>query len=117
MSHPFSLHISILSLFRYRRHIKLPLHAAEFLPITWRENAIVTDTDKPVRQYVLRKKIQERIDAFGLDLMFAATSIVLVIVGNCIVSHVHYSGICNGHTISITSDVLQDLTDSLGRRL
>ena len=78
------------------------LYAAQLLAVAWRENAIVTDTDKPVRQYMLRKKIQERVDAFGLDLMFAAASIVLVIVGNCIVCHVHYSGICNGHTIGIT---------------
>ena len=66
---------------------------------------------------MLRKKIQERVDAFGLDLMFAAASIVLVIVGNCVVSHVQYSGICNGHTIGIASDVFKNLADSLYGRL
>ena len=71
----------------------MPLHATEFLPITWRENAIVTDTDKPVRQYMLRKKIQECIDALGLDLMLAAASIVLVVVGDCVISHVQYPGV------------------------
>ena len=48
--------LSFLPLFRYRWHIKLPLHATEFLPITWKENAIGTDTDKPVQQYLLRMK-------------------------------------------------------------
>ena len=77
----------------------------------------MTYTDKPVWQYVLREKIQERIDALFLDLMLAATSVVFVIVGDSVISHVQYPGICNGHTIGITSDVFKNLADSLGRRL
>ena len=65
---------------------------------------------------MLRKKIQERIDAFGLDLMLSAISIVLVIVRDSAISHVQYPGIGDSHAIGITSDVFQDLTDSLGRR-
>ena len=95
----------------------MPLHAAEFLPITWRENAIVTDTDKPVWQYVLGQSSQEIVNSNVGDFVLPTTSVILVIEGNMRVSDIQYSGICNGHTIGITSDVLQDLTDSLGRRL
>ena len=95
----------------------MQLYATKFLPIARRENSIVTDPDKPFRQYVLREKIQECIDALGLDPMLSAISIVLVIVRDSAISHVQYPGIGNGHTIGIASDVFQDLTDSLGRRL
>ena len=66
---------------------------------------------------MLRKKIQERIDAFGLDLMLAATSVVLVIVGDSVISHVQYPGVGDSHTISVPPDVLEYLVDSLGGRL
>ena len=95
----------------------MQLYVTEFLPITWRENAIVTDTDKPVWQYVLRKKIQECIDTLGLDLMLATASVVLVIVGDCAISHVQDPGVSDCHTIGVASDVFKNLADSLCGRL
>ena len=77
----------------------------------------MTDTDKPVWQYVLRKKIQECIDTLGLDLMLATASVVLVIVGDCAISHVQDPGVSDCHTIGIASDVFKNLADSLGGRL
>jgi hypothetical protein len=93
------------------------LYATKFLPIALRENSIVTDPDKPFRQYVLREKIQECIDALGLDPMLSAISIVLVIVRDCAISHVQDPGVSDCHTIGIASDVFKNLADSLGGRL
>jgi len=98
-------------------HIKLPLYAAEFLPITWRENTVVTDTDKPVREYVLGEKIQKGVNLHGHDAMLSAFPVYLVIVGDLRAGHVQNPGIGDSHTIGIATNVFKYLVDSLGRRL
>ncbi len=77
----------------------------------------MADPDKPVREYVLGEQIQEGVNLHGHDTMFPAFPVILVVVGNLRVGHILYSGIGDGHTIGIASDVFKNLIDSLGRGL
>ena len=49
--------------------------------------------------------------------MLAATSVILVVIGNLSVIHIQNPGISDSHTIGIAPDVLKNLVDSLGRGL
>lgn len=81
-----------------------------------REESIVADPDKPVWEYVLGEKIQEIDNIHGHDTMLSATSVILVVVGNSIISDVLYPGIADGNPKGISPDVLENLVDSLCRR-
>ena len=94
----------------------MPLDIAENLPVTRGEDAIVADPDKPTREYVLGKQIQEAHNAHAHDTMFTATLVLLVVVGYLFVGQIQYSGIGDGHPISIAPDVLEYLTDAFCRR-
>ena len=72
--------------------------------------------DKSVWQYVLGEQIQEVNNHHGHDTMLAATSVILVVIGDFLFSHVLYPGIADGNPKGITSDVLENQVDSLCRR-
>ena len=93
------------------------LYAAQLLAVAGRENAIVTYSDEMVRQYMKRQQIQKSINGSGHNLMFASFPVILVIVQDFGVGHIQDSGIGYGHTVGIAPDVLEHLSDSLGRRL
>ena len=93
------------------------LDAAQLLAVAGRENAIVTYSDEMVRQYMKRQQIKERIDVHGYDSMLAALLVHLVIIRDMSVCNIEYPGIGDGHAIGIAPDVLEHLSDSLGRRL
>lgn len=76
----------------------------------------MTDPDKPTREYVLRKQIQEAHNAHIHDTMFPATFVLLVVVGNLRAGDAQYPGIGNGHTIGIAGNILEDEIDTFGRR-
>ena len=66
---------------------------------------------------MLGEVIQECVNAISLDLMLAATFVILVVIGYGFVSHVQNPGVGDGHTIGIPPDVFKDLIDSFCRRL
>ena len=77
----------------------------------------MTDTDKPVRQYVLGQSSQEIVNSNVGDFVLPTTSVILVIEGNMRVCDIQYPGIGDSHTIGIASDVFEHLIHPLGRRL
>ena len=93
------------------------LYAAQLLAVAGREYAIVTYSDKMVRQYMKRQQIKERIDVHGYDSVLATLLVHFVVIGDLRVGHVQNSGICDGHAVGIAPDVFEHLSDSLGRRL
>jgi len=95
----------------------LLLYAAQFLAVAGREYAIVTYSDKVIRQDMKREQIQKSINGSGHNLMFASFPVILVIVQDFGVGHIQDSGIGYGHTVGIAPDVFEHLSDSLGRRL
>lgn len=64
-----------------------------------------------------RQQIKERIDVHGYDSMLATLLVHFVVIGDLRVGHVQNSGICDGHAVGIAPDVLEHLSDSLGRGL
>lgn len=66
---------------------------------------------------MLGEVIQECVNAISLDLMLAATFVILVVIGYGFFSHVQNPGVGDGHTIGIPPDVFKDLIDSFCRRL
>jgi len=76
----------------------------------------VADSDKPVWEYVLGEQIQEVNNHHGHYTMLVATSVILVVIGDFLVSYVQYPGIADGNPKGITSDVLENQVDSLCRR-
>lgn len=92
------------------------LDAAEYLTVARREESIVADSDKPVREYVLGEQIQEGVNLHGHDAMLSAFPVHLVIVGDLRAGHVQNPGIGDSHTIGIATNVFKYLVDSLGRR-
>ena len=76
----------------------------------------MTDPDKPAREYVLGKQIQEFINFHSHDTMFSATLVLLVVIGDLFVGQIHYSGIGDGHTKDIAGNILKDQIDTFGRR-
>ena len=64
------------------------LDAAEYLTVARREESIVADSDKPVREYVLGEQIQEGVNLRGHDAMLPAFPVHLVIVGDLRACHV-----------------------------
>ena len=103
--------------FRYRRHVKLLLYAAQLLAVAWRENAVVTYSDKMVRQYMKRQQIEERIDVHGHDSMLATLLVHLVVIRDMSVCDIEYPGVCDSYAVGIAPDVFENLSDSLGRGL
>lgn len=93
------------------------LDAAQLIVVAGREYAIVTDTYKPVRQYVLGQSIQEIVNSNVSDIVLPTTSVIFVIEGNMRVSDIQYPGIGDSHAKGIASDVFKNLSDSLSRRL
>ena len=64
-----------------------------------------------------RQQIKECIDVHGHDSMLAALLVYLVVIRDMSVSNIEYSGISDGHAVGIAPDVLEHLSDSLGRGL
>ena len=64
-----------------------------------------------------REQIKERIDVHGHDTVLSTLLVHLVIIRDMSVCNIEYSGIGDGHTIGIAPDVLEHLSDSLGRGL
>ena len=64
-----------------------------------------------------RQQIKECIDVHGHDSMLAALLVYLVVIRDMSVSNIEYPGISNGHAVGIAPDVLEHLSDSLGRGL
>ena len=93
------------------------LYAAQLLAVAGRENAIVTYSDKVIRQDMKRQQIKERIDVHGHDSVLAPLFVHLVVIGDMSVSNIEYPGISDGHAVGIAPDVLEHLSDSLGRGL
>lgn len=93
------------------------LYAAQLLAVAGRENAIVTYSDKVIRQDMKRQQIKERIDVHGHDSVLAPLFVHLVVIGDMSVCNIEYSGIGDGHAIGIAPDVLEHLTDAFGRWL
>ena len=93
------------------------LYVAQLLAVAGRENAIVTYSDKVIRQDMERQQIKERIDVHGHDSMLAAFLVHLVVIRDMSVCNIEYPGIGDGHAIGIAPDVLEHLSDSLGRGL
>ena len=92
------------------------LDAAEDLPHAGRKESIMADSDKPVREYVLGKQIQEVHNVHGHDTMFPATLVLFVVVRYLFVSQVQNPGVGDGHTIGIAGNILEDEIDTFGRR-
>ena len=92
------------------------LDAAEYLTVARREESIVADSDKPVREYVLGEQIQEGVNLHGHDAMFPAIPVHLVIIGNLRAGHVQDPGVSDSHTIGIATNVFEDLSNAFGRR-
>ena len=103
--------------FRYWWHIQLELYAAQLVTVTGRENAVVTYSDEMTWQYMKRQQIKECIDVHGHDSMLAALLVYLVVIRDMSVSNIEYPGISDGHAVGIAPDVLEHLSDSLGRGL
>ena len=103
--------------FRYWWHIQLLLYAAQLLAVAGRENAVVTYSDEMTWQYMKRQQIKERIDVHGHDTVLSTLLVHLVIIRDMSVCNIEYSGIGDGHAIGIAPDVLEHLSDSLGRGL
>ena len=103
--------------FRYWWHIQLLLYAAQLLAVAGRANAVVTYSDEMTWQYMKRQQIKECIDVHGHDSMLAALLVYLVVIRDMSVSNIEYSGISDGHAVGIAPDVLEHLSDSLGRGL
>ena len=103
--------------FRYWWYIQLLLYAAQLLAVAGRENAVVTYSDEMTWQYMKRQQIKECIDVHGHDSMLAALLIYLVVIRDMSVSNIEYPGISDGHAVGIAPDVLEHLSDSLGRGL
>jgi len=95
----------------------LLLYVAQLLAVAGSENAVVTYSDKVIRQYMKRQQIEERIDVHGHDSILAALLVHLVIIRDMSVCNIEYPGIGDGHAIGIAPDVLEHLSDSLGRGL
>ena len=106
-----------LPFFRYWWHIQLLLYAAQLLAVAGRENAVVTYSDEMTWQYMKRQQIKECIDVHGHDSMLAALLVYLVVIRDMSVSNIEYPGISDGHAVGIAPDVLEHLSDSLGRGL
>ena len=64
-----------------------------------------------------RQQIKECIDVHGHDSMLAALLVYLVVIRDMSVSNIEYPGISDGHAVGIAPDVLEHLSDSLGRGL
>ena len=86
------------------------LDTAENPSVAGREESIVTDTDKPVRQYVLGQSSLEIVNSNVGDFVLPTTSVILVIEGNMRVSDIQYPGICNG----LYKCILKDRADIAG---
>ena len=93
------------------------LDAAHLIAVAGREYAIVTYSDKMVRQYMKREQIKERIDVHGHDSMLAGLLVYLVVVGDSPIGNIKYPGVGDGHTVGIAPDVFEHLTDTFGRGL
>ena len=93
------------------------LYAAQLLAVAGRENAIVTYSNKVIRQDMKREQIKERIDVHGHDTVLSTLLVHLVIIRDMSVCNIEYPGIGDGHAIGIAPDVLEHLSDSLGRGL
>ena len=92
------------------------LDAAQFLAVAGREYAVVTYSDKMIRQDMKRQQTEELVDVHGHDSMLTALLVHLVVVGDSPIGHIEYSGVCDSHAVGISPDVFEHLTDSLGRR-
>ena len=64
-----------------------------------------------------RQQIEELVDVHGHDSMFTALLVYLVVVGDSPIVNIKYSGIGDSHTVGISSDVFEHLTDTLCRWL
>ena len=93
------------------------LYAAQLLAVAGREYAIVTYSNKVIRQDMKREQIKERIDVHGHDTVLSTLLVHLVIIRDMSVCNIEYPGIGDGHAIGIAPDVLEHLTDAFGRWL
>ena len=64
-----------------------------------------------------RQQIEELVDVHGHDSMLTTLLVHLVVVGDSPTGNIEYPGVGDSHTIGIATDILEHLTDSLGRRL
>lgn len=76
------------------------------------------DADEGWRQYVEREQVEEIRGTHGHRLVTAAMFVVLVVVGDLALLGVIAGDarVADGHSVGISSDVLQHLIHSLGRR-
>ena len=93
------------------------LYAAQLLAVAGREYAVVTYSDKMVRQDMKRQQVEERVNVHGHDSMLASLLVHFVIIRDMSVCNIEYSGIGDSHAVGIAPDVFEHLSDSLGRRL
>ena len=77
----------------------------------------MTYSDKVIRQDMKRQQTKERIDVHVHDSMLSTLLVHFVVIGDLRVGHVLYPGISDGHAVGIAPDVLEHLSDSLGRWL
>lgn len=76
----------------------------------------MADSNKPVRQNVLREQIQKVIDIHRHHAMLTSFPVILVVIGYFIIRDLQYPGIGDSHPVGIAGDILEHLTDSLCRR-
>lgn len=93
----------------------MPLDTPQLLTVAGREDAIVTYSDEMVRQDMKRQKIEKLVDVHGHDSVLARFLVHFVVVGDSPIDNIKYSGIGDGHTVGISSDVFEYLADSFGR--
>ena len=93
------------------------LYAAQLLAVAGREYAIVTYSDKMIRQDMKRQQIKESIDIHGHDAMLARLLVYLVVVGDSPLGDIEYPGVGDGYPVGIAPDVFEHQTDSFGRGL
>ena len=93
------------------------LYAAQLLAVAGREYAIVTYSDKMIRQDMKRQQIKESIDIHGHDAMLARLLVHLVVVGDSPICNIKYPGVGDGYPVGIAPDVFEHQTDSFGRGL
>ena len=67
----------------------------------------MADPYKSVRQNVLREQIQKVVDIHSHHAMLTAFSVILVVVRYFSIRHLQNPGVCDGHPVGISCDILQ----------
>ena len=99
----------LLSDLWHRLYMKLALNFAETFPACGRKNTIMADFHKVIRQNMLREKIQKFQGRDRVCSVFTSIPVIFIVISDISVFKVFDSGIADGNTICISSDVFENL--------